>query len=119
MTPKRKRRPWTAHDLEVLAREYPHRLTVEVAAILKRSTLACYRQARASGLHKTPEYLASPMSGRTNGKDRRGEAGRFRPGQRPPQQATTCRRERLRANASAAAACGGQRRRASASRAHS
>jgi hypothetical protein len=80
MTPRRKRRPWTAHDLEVLAREYPHRLTVEVAALLKRSTITCY--ARVRGLHKTAEYLASPMSGRTNGKDR-GEAGRFRPGQRP------------------------------------
>jgi hypothetical protein len=83
MNPRRKRRPWTAHDLEVLAREYPHRPTVDVAATLKRSTLACYRQARASGLRKTREYLASPLSGRTNGKDNRGESGRFRQGQAP------------------------------------
>ena len=82
MSPKRKRRPWTAHDLEVLAREYPHRPTAEVAALLGRSTITCYAQARVRGLHKTAEYLASPMSGRVNGKNR-GTSGRFRPGQRP------------------------------------
>lgn len=83
MSPKRQHRPWTAHDLEVLARDYPHRPTAEVAATLGRSTITCYAQAQLRGLHKTPEYLASPMSGRVNGKDNRGEAGRFRPGQRP------------------------------------
>jgi hypothetical protein len=82
MSPKRKRRPWTARDIEVLTREYPHRPTAEVAALLGRSTTTCYAQARVRGLHKTPEYLASPMSGRVNGKNR-GTSGRFRPGQRP------------------------------------
>jgi hypothetical protein len=82
MSPKRKRRPWTPRDIEVLAREYPHRPTAEVAALLGRSTITCYAQARVRGLHKTPEYLASPMSGRVNGKNR-STSGRFRPGQRP------------------------------------
>ena len=82
MNPKRKRRPWTARDLEVLARDYPHRPTAEVAAALGRTTITCYAQAQLRGLHKTPEYLASPMSGRVNGKNR-GTSGRFRQGQAP------------------------------------
>lgn len=48
----------------MLTEYYPKRSTKEVAFILGKSIGQCYAKAFALQLHKTPEYLATEMSGR-------------------------------------------------------
>ena len=55
---------WTMEETELLIEYYPHRSTKEVAFITGKSIAQCYAKAHAIQLHKTPEYLASDLSGR-------------------------------------------------------
>jgi len=55
---------WTMEETELLIEYYPHRSTKEVAFITGKSIAQCYAKAHALQLHKTPEYLASELSGR-------------------------------------------------------
>jgi hypothetical protein len=55
---------WTLEETELLIEYYPHRSTKEVAFITGKSISQCYAKAFAMKLHKTPEYLATELSGR-------------------------------------------------------
>jgi hypothetical protein len=79
---KRSWRQWTEAEHEVLRREFPHRPTHEVAAMLGREVTTVSQHAYKLGLRKTPEYLATPASGRINFADpvMRGAGSRFRKG---------------------------------------
>lgn len=55
---------WSEEDIDMLTEYYPKRSTKEVAFILGKSIGQCYAKAFALQLHKTPEYLATEMSGR-------------------------------------------------------
>lgn len=58
------RSKWSEEDIDMLIEYYPKRSTKEVAFILGKSIGQCYAKAFALQLHKTPEYLATEMSGR-------------------------------------------------------
>ena len=58
-----KRRPWTHQERELVQEMYPHRPTKEIAQTLKCPVTTVYQQAARLGLHKTAEFLASPLSG--------------------------------------------------------
>lgn len=57
------RRPWTDPERSLLRTLYPHRPTQEIADKLNRSVTTVYQQAARLKLRKTPEFLASPLSG--------------------------------------------------------
>lgn len=73
------RRFWQPWELEQLRLQYPHMQTKVIAAMLDRRVTTLYAMADQLGLAKTPEYLASPASGRTCG--RQGIGSRFVKGQ--------------------------------------
>lgn len=75
------RRPWTDIEVTILRRFYPDHMTRAIADALGRTERQIYSKARALGLKKSPAYLASPKSGRTNGN--RGGATRFKEGHTP------------------------------------
>jgi len=64
-----------------LRRRYPHEKTETVARSLGRSLSSTYQRAYGLGLSKSAEFLASPASGRTNG--RQGIGSRFENGHVP------------------------------------
>lgn len=76
---------WTADECDFLRQHYPHMPTSKLAAEMGRTVEATYRIASKLGLHKTPEFLASPESGRLKpGQSRPGMvATQFRPGNVP------------------------------------
>jgi hypothetical protein len=74
-------RPWTAADLAILRRDYPHQHTAELAAKLRRPLPATYARANGLGLRKSAEYLATDKSGRTFKGGKRGQVTQFKPGQ--------------------------------------
>lgn len=74
-------RQWTAEDLQILRRRYPHEKTEKIAKDLGRKVTACYARAKLDGLRKTAEYLASPDACRTDGTI--GQSSRFRAGHIP------------------------------------
>jgi len=51
-------------ELDLLRSMYPECHTEDVAAWLQRTTKQCYAAAKAHGIAKSPEYLASPCAGR-------------------------------------------------------
>jgi hypothetical protein len=51
-------------ETELLIEYYPHRSTKEVSEIIGKSVPQCYAKAFALQIHKTPEYLATELSGR-------------------------------------------------------
>lgn len=58
-----------------MRRDYPHQRAIDVARTLGRTVSSIYGRAKFLNLEKSPEFMASPLSGRTNGE--RGAAGRF------------------------------------------
>lgn len=77
----KRRRRWTPGEDATLRDRYPHERTALVAATLGRSLSSVYQRVYSLGLLKTPEYLASPAAGRTNG--RQGIGSRFPKGHVP------------------------------------
>ncbi|MDB5777555.1 MAG: endonuclease [Herbaspirillum sp.] len=72
------RMPWTDEDNAILCARYPHERTSVVAEALGRRLAQVYQHAAKMRLSKSPEFLASPASGRTNG--RQGAGTRFTKG---------------------------------------
>jgi hypothetical protein len=68
-------------ELRRLRTEYPHRISRELAADLRRSLSAVYGMADILGIHKSAAFLASPNAHRFDG--RKGIGTRFKPGQTP------------------------------------
>lgn len=75
------KRFWSQSEIDILTRLYADTPTKEIAAKLSRTTGQIYRKAAALGLKKSPAYLASPKSGRTNGKQ--GISTRLKKGMTP------------------------------------
>jgi len=75
------RHPWSKADLRTLRRRYPHVPTADLAKALGRPVTAVFQQAAKLGLHKTAEYLASPVAHRADG--RKGMRTRFQKGNVP------------------------------------
>lgn len=71
---------WTPEDIALLAREYPDTETAKIAASLGRTLVQVYRKARALGLKKSEQYLASPYACRLRRGDNVGAAYRFKKG---------------------------------------
>lgn len=71
---------WTDAMVETLTKRYPHEPSLSLAKEFGINTSRVYQKAARMGLKKTPEFLSSPESGRTDGK--RGGSGRFKPGHR-------------------------------------
>lgn len=75
-------RHWTPEEDAVVRRLFPHNATVSLLSELPGRTMTSIRaRARLLGLQKTPEFLASPASGRLDGV--RGTATRFPKGNVP------------------------------------
>jgi HNH endonuclease len=74
---------WTAREVAVVRDLYPHTSTAKVARRLGRNVSAIYQAAAKLGLHKTPEYLASPDACRLRRGDNVGAPFRFRNGHVP------------------------------------
>lgn len=72
---------WTPEDDALLRELYPDTRTADVAARLGRKLGPVYQRAQKLGLSKSAAFLASPASGRTNG--RQGIGTRFVKGQTP------------------------------------
>jgi hypothetical protein len=79
----RPRRHWTADEDELLRRQFADTPTHVIAAQLGRDVSGVFGRAYRLGLKKSPEYLASPLSGRTRPGSRIGGATRFQPGHVP------------------------------------
>jgi hypothetical protein len=75
------RRRWSEDDDALLRDYYPIVPTDILAIALRRKIGAVYQRAQNLGIRKSPEFLASPLSGRT-GHDDRGRSGQFRKGHR-------------------------------------
>lgn len=59
---------WTPAEETQLRERYPHARTADLAVIMECSTEEIYSKAGKMGLRKTVEFLASPASGRTTGR---------------------------------------------------
>jgi hypothetical protein len=75
------RQPWSADEDTTLRALYPDTPTEQVAQRMRRSLSSTYQRAKTLGLRKSAAYLASPASGRTNG--RQGIGTRFAKGHVP------------------------------------
>lgn len=75
----RPRHAWTGFELDALSRLFPIGTTSSLAKLLGLPVHVIQKKAQALGLEKSPEFLASPASGRLDGV--RGTATRFKPGQ--------------------------------------
>lgn len=75
------RRRWTDDEDAIIRQRVPNEPTAAVAASLGRSLAATYQRAQVLGVSKSAEYFASPVSGRTNG--RQGMGTRFTKGHVP------------------------------------
>ena len=95
MTQCRTTRPrihrWTPAQLASLAATYAHELTATIAGRIGRTERSCYAKAHELGLKKSPEFLASKLSGRlaTGTKHANMVATQFRPGQAPWNKGTS------------------------------
>lgn len=69
---------WTDAMVETLTKRYPHEPSLTLAKEFGINTSRVYQKAARMGLKKTPEFLSSPESGRTDGQ--RGGKNRFKPG---------------------------------------
>lgn len=79
----RRRARFSPAEDDILRAFFPHRPTVEVAAMIGRSCGATHQRALKLGIRKSAEYLASDMSGRIKKGERRGTATEFRKGMTP------------------------------------
>jgi hypothetical protein len=71
MTKKRTRTVWTPAMDAIMVRDYPNQKTEQVAATLDLEVSKVYSRAYALGLAKSPEFLASPASGRLTAETQR------------------------------------------------
>jgi hypothetical protein len=71
---------WRPAEVATLRAQYPHMKTAVIAALLGRRIASVYQQAGRLGLKKSPAFFASPVAGRTTG--RQGVGTRFVKGQR-------------------------------------
>jgi len=69
---------WTEEQDRALRNRYPHERTADIARDIGIPLAKVYAKASWLGLKKTKEFLASPASGRTNG--RQGVGSRFQKG---------------------------------------
>lgn len=76
-------KPWTKAQLALLRKLYPNTPTRDVAKACAHSLGSTYRQVAKLALKKSPEFLASPESGRLEHHLYRGEASRFKKGHVP------------------------------------
>lgn len=83
-----KRTPWTPEQIRTLTARYPDTPTQQIADDIGRTLEQCYHKAHQLGLHKSAEFRASAMSGRTNGSNK-GAGTRFAPGQKPWNKGTS------------------------------
>jgi len=74
------RKFWSDADRALLQSRYPHESTARLAAALGRTIKTVYAMASSLGLHKSPAFLATPMSGRLRPGVKQGGATRFQPG---------------------------------------
>lgn len=74
-------KPWLPEEIERLRALYPYAPTAKVAQQLGRTLSGTNGMAAKLGLHKTPEYLASPGAHRLDGMI--GSACRFQKGHVP------------------------------------
>lgn len=81
MTRKITKRPWTDDEVARLQRDFPNVPSYQLARDMGRGLRSLYQKAYQLGLRKSDEFFASGMSGRMNSG--RGEASRFKKGQRP------------------------------------
>lgn len=81
---------WKPAEEAIVRTCYPHMKTRTVAALLLTSEKRVYAKAKAMGLAKTPEYLATPSAARTNG--RQGIYTRFGKGHVPQNKGVRGRR---------------------------
>jgi hypothetical protein len=72
------KKAWSDEDILRLKLEYADAHTPTLAASMDRPVGTVYQKALSLGLRKSPEYLASPLAGRTDGN--RGGQARFKPG---------------------------------------
>ena len=77
------RHAWSDAQLEILRRRYPHERTDRLAEELGMPIGKVHAKANGLGIHKTPEFLASPDSGWIAKGNPRGIGCRFKPGQTP------------------------------------
>ena len=77
----RPRHRWLEADIDALRRLYPDHTAPFCARVLGVPVYLVYARAKQLGLKKSAEFLASPASGRLDGK--RGSATRFQKGNRP------------------------------------
>lgn len=75
-----KRRPWSPEDEQLLRELYPNTPTQALADRFGREIRSVYAKAKAMGLAKSAEYLASPFAARLRAGDGRGKATRFKAG---------------------------------------
>lgn len=78
-----KKRLWSTEDDAVMRLEYPNTSTKKLAAKLGVSMRSCYSRANVLGLVKTPQYLATPDSGRLSKGEVIGFNTFFKKGQVP------------------------------------
>ncbi len=74
---------WTDQEKEALRRLFPHQSTVKLSRLMGRSESSLNGIAYGLGLHKTPEYLASPEACRLRRGENPGIPHRFKPGHIP------------------------------------
>lgn len=98
---RRRRRPWSAEELEWLHHAFPNQKTTSLAIAMGRSVNAVYDAAHLHGIRKSAEWYAGECSGRMNIAHHGGRAHRFpkghvpankgmrRPGWAPGRMATT------------------------------
>lgn len=79
---------WTDDQLALLRELYPDTRTTDLIDIIGRDEKSIYQKAHALGIRKSAAFLASPASGRTNG--RQGIGTRFTKGQTSWNKGKSC-----------------------------
>lgn len=74
---------WTPEQEHSLRERYPHERTADIALSLGIPLAKVYAKAAWLGLQKSAEFMASPASGRTSGRQGVGAEHRFKSGQQP------------------------------------
>lgn len=69
---------WTPEQIKLLYEHYPHERTENLVPTIGRDMRSIYAKAVKLKIGKSAEFLASPASGRTNGKQ--GTGSRFKEG---------------------------------------
>lgn len=82
------RRFWTAREVRLVRRLYPHQSTAKIAAQLGRTVLSIYGLANTLGLRKTEQYLATPDACRLRRGDNPGIPFRYPKGHVPANKGT-------------------------------